>query len=78
MTRAIIKSLIIMSWSDFTKENVKQFSKAKIHIGNANPLLTEIKNERKKIKDFIKALTEAPTVPATPPLVTDSVTLGVN
>ena len=49
----IIKSLIIMSWSKFTRDNIKYFKNHKIHIDKLNPLLMEIKNERNRIKSFI-------------------------
>lgn len=43
-----------MSWSNFTLKNIKHFKNAKIHIDKTNLLLSEIKNERNRIKKFIK------------------------
>ena len=43
-----------MSWSEFTHNNIKYFKDNKIRIDKSNPLLVEIKNERKRIKYFIQ------------------------
>jgi len=41
-------------WSKFTSTYLNLFSKNKVNIDNNNPLLCFIKNERSKIKQFIK------------------------
>lgn len=43
-----------MEWSDFTKENIKQFKKNKYKLDNKSNLVKLIKQERSRICEFIK------------------------
>jgi hypothetical protein len=43
------------SWTQFTKQNIKQFQNNKYNLDNDNILLNNIKSERKRIIDFIKS-----------------------
>jgi hypothetical protein len=44
-----------MSWSKFTIENITYFKDLKLSLNKLNPLLIEIKNEQKKIFNFISS-----------------------
>lgn len=43
-----------MEWSDFTKSNIKLFTKFKYNIDNNSILLKKLKNEKSRIKTFIQ------------------------